>query len=390
MKTLQKILCMPDKELGSYLIQALKKYYKHVETDRDNYIYARGTGEICLVAHIDTVRGKTDEPVMLSINRNVIRNTKGVLGADDRAGVYGILEVLKSCMDYKIALPSVIFTNYEERGGAGVRKFVASKKFHPDGIKLLVELDRKGCNEYVFYSTFLPKPVKDYIESFGFKEERGSYSDIADLTNEYGIPSVNLSIGYYLQHTSNERLHYDELLMTIDRVVDICADPISKLHLIEKPTFTRHGGYHGGSGFSKYNGYGYGDDYDYYAYNKAANSAFNAPKTTTSVLDKTTVTSPAVSPENTVTRIVISLRAELQTTLANKSSLDEVGLRYINHEHALAILGYIDLLEEAYNKQIVQSRPEDTAFINAWNELMTKMFQKQDPKQATTALACTH
>lgn len=412
MKLLRRVLMMPDKELGTYLITALKKSYKTVETDRNNYIYAPGENATCLVAHLDTCRNAMDEPVVLTKSRNVIRNIKGILGADDRAGIYGILEVIRHCKASDIPLPSVIFTNYEERGGAGVREFIKSQLFKPEGINLFIELDRKGCNEYVFYSHMLPKKVKDYVESFGFQENRGSYSDIADLTNEYEIPSVNLSVGYYQQHSAMEKLHYDELLLTIDRVCDMCADPIEVLHTVAKPIYKNYRkGYHH-----------YEDDYGSFyggpltntkpvvpskGGNKsvAATTPAKAPAAASSPAKASaavftagaTATTTKVTPitkaaekkaEVTSTPVVIytdqdrqnvmnafnNHKFEIKNALLFDSNLDKVCQLFYNQKYQSLAIEMLGDLENDYNAEVLNGMPANTAWVNSWNGLVKGVF----------------
>jgi hypothetical protein len=387
MKTLNKIICMGDKELGSYLITQLKKYYPKVVTDKENYIYAKGTNAICLVSHIDTVRGKAAEPVHIVVNRNVIKNLKGVLGADDRAGVYGILEVIKTCINYKIALPHVLFTNYEESGGKGVKKFIASGKFQPEGVNLLLELDRKGCNEYVFYSTTLPQPIKDYVQAFGFREERGSYSDIADLTNEYMIPSVNLSVGYYAQHTMMEKLHYDELLMTIERVVDMCTDAPAKLHPVPKPSYLGYRNNVAGSTASEWgdhsNFYSAGNRQQQYKKDRAiTSSAIN----TTAAVAKQTDLDFAKDPDAAVAALIISLKLDIRHDLTTVWSLDAIGQRYFAHRHTVLIIQKLGEIEDAFYSQNMRGITLDKAFSIVWEDMLASEFYKIDPKVATAAV----
>lgn len=213
--------------------------------DGENYIFHRSElSPICLVAHIDTVR--KNDTICLEQKGAVIRNRKGVLGADDRAGVFGILSVLFQCNRYGIEFPSVLFTNYEEIGGVGVKKFINDLDEDPfENTNLLIELDRKGANEYVYYSSFLPDEVVGYVESYGFIEGYGSYSDIADLTEVFLVPSVNLSIGYYNQHTPDERLHVDEMKLTISRVFEMVKNPIQNKYLVEEHFFEDRFGFYG-------------------------------------------------------------------------------------------------------------------------------------------------
>lgn len=249
MKTVQDVLIMSTSEVVKAATKQLLSFYKNVYYYKEDFIYAVGENPITIVAHMDTVRdgysglGRKpyakghDLPVGLILNRNIITNAHGVLGADDRAGVFGCLELVRRCKKAKVALPSVILTNGEESGGIGVSTFVESAIFTKKGgdktTKLFVEMDRQGSNEYVTYGSTLPLSVERYVESFGFNEDHGSYSDIADLQEEYLIPAVNVSIGYYKQHTSNERLHLDEMYMSINRVFNMLKDPIDKLYPVE-------------------------------------------------------------------------------------------------------------------------------------------------------------
>ena len=269
-KELEQLLMMDEQSTLEYTVEQLKLLYGEVVTDGNNYVVTQGTSSIALVAHVDTVSWGT-KGMTLAWNKNVLRNELGILGADDRAGVFGILEAVKKAKTLGLPLPSVIFTNHEESGGRGVKKFIKDQVFSGTGTNLFVELDRKGCNEYVFYTSSLPKQVKDYIESFGYCQKEGSYSDIMDLAFAYKIPAVNLSVGYYSQHTQFETLHWDELWLTINRVVEMLADPIPVLYTLSDRDCRSWGGggysryselnYHGGEyGYAS----GYGDYYDTY------------------------------------------------------------------------------------------------------------------------------
>lgn len=231
----ERILRMSEPELMKFLVTELYRLYPttEVSTEFDNYIVAQGENPICLVAHIDTVGVGLGQHELLVWSRNVLRvggAKGGILGADDRAGVFGILEAVRHCKRFKIPMPSVIFTNYEESGGRGVKALIQDDVFDPDTTNLFVELDRKGCNEYVFYTANLPEEVKDYVESYGYVEKDGSYSDIMDLAWHYKIPAVNISIGYYSQHTSYESLHWDEMRMNTNRVIEMLKTPIEQLY----------------------------------------------------------------------------------------------------------------------------------------------------------------
>jgi hypothetical protein len=221
----------------------------------EHWLYLNNGSPTLLVAHIDTVR--MAKVPKLVIKNNIITNANpDPLGADDRAGVWGVLHILDLCRERRIAPPSILLTNGEETGGIGVKNFLDQPtKDWTKGLRLMIELDRKGANEWVDYLA-VPRAVKDYVEDFGFVEGYGSYSDIADLSRDTLIPGVNLSCGYYSQHTNLERLHVDELLMTCERVVRMCKNPIAKLHKCSEPRAlvpSRYGG--------TYDAYNWDNDY---------------------------------------------------------------------------------------------------------------------------------
>ena len=117
------ILEMPTLKLMKYLNSAIRRKHYDIYTDDDNYIFAvpkKASNHIMLVSHMDTVkRGK----VKLIENNGIVTNAHGVLGADDRAGVFAILEIANKCIKGGQPLPYLLFTNYEECGGLGVKQF---------------------------------------------------------------------------------------------------------------------------------------------------------------------------------------------------------------------------------------------------------------------------
>jgi len=215
---------------------------------------------ICLVAHCDTIIRK--DGVDLVFEGPIVRNRFGVLGADDRAGVYTILSTVMNS-EHR---PPIILTNHEESGGLGVKELCRVTNFDKwlanRNIKLFVELDRANADDYVYYSYSLPERVQSWIESFGFKESHGSYSDVADLTRFSSIPHVNLSIGYKNQHGKNELLNVPDMLWTQAKLWHMLHDLDVPQGLLTKDeidgpayTYTRTLGYGGWSSKGAYSSY---------------------------------------------------------------------------------------------------------------------------------------
>lgn len=284
LRTIEQVLEMRTADMIDACTDLLLSYYPPINGKPqvfildDNFVYAVGSGPITLVSHVDTVRdhfvpvakagavpGKSwrkdhgNSPMKLSRTNNILTNSNGVLGADDRAGVFGCLELVRRCKKEGLPMPSILLTNGEESGGIGVGVFVSTSAFEKyDGgrTRLFVEMDRCNAVEWVTYGAQLPREVIDYVESFGFKKGHGSYSDIADLQEEYQIPAVNLSIGYYLQHSDSERLHVDEMYMTINRVFAMLRNPIDKLYPVKPQPKYSAASYHGFGGYDSSGFYG--------------------------------------------------------------------------------------------------------------------------------------
>ena len=140
------------------------------------------------------------------------------LGADDRAGVFAILNIL-STTDLR---PSVIFTTDEEMGGIGAKRLASEIKAPIYPINFFIELDRCGINDCVFYDGDNSDFV-DFIEDFGFSEAWGSFSDISVLSPAWQILGVNLSIGYDDEHSYSETLKVPHMLNTIQKVKKILS-----------------------------------------------------------------------------------------------------------------------------------------------------------------------
>lgn len=204
----------------------LLEYCKNVLTDEkysltctDKYLFGIGEIPVMLVAHLDTVHKRKPE-IYFDRSKQVLWSPDGI-GGDDRCGVYAILKIIET---YK-KKPYVLFTTDEETGGLGATAFcndfssVDLKSF----VDFIIEIDRRGCGQAVFYDCG-NKEFQDYILKFGFKEELGSFSDISFISPTFDIASVNLSAGYYNEHTANEHIFLDHLNQTIQKVLEILED----------------------------------------------------------------------------------------------------------------------------------------------------------------------
>ena len=216
-KILKVLLFSTQNGLLKALPNTLRKYYEDVEATND-YIIAKGN-EVGVIAHLDTVhkRPPTENSLYYDKKKNTLWSPDG-LGADDRAGIYIILKLISSG-----ARPTVIFTTNEEVGALGAQALITA---HPDNylnLKYLIELDRQGAQDCVFYRCRNSK-FELFVESYGFRTTWGTFSDISIIAPKWGIAAVNLSVGYFDEHSCAERLNLTYLHNTLERVEQMIAD----------------------------------------------------------------------------------------------------------------------------------------------------------------------
>lgn len=193
-----------------------EKYGKHNVFAKKDFIYATGDIPILLVAHLDTVLDKA--PIIFTAENNNIWYGKKGLGADDRAGLFAILKIIQSNRR-----PSILFTTGEEIGGIGAMTFVKEFPEPPVPTKYIIEIDRRGKGQAVFYDCGNSK-FMSYVESFGFKTHKGIFSDISFICPHWDVAGVNLSAGYSNEHTHFESLNIEHLFYTIERVNKMLDD----------------------------------------------------------------------------------------------------------------------------------------------------------------------
>ena len=211
----KSIFSLSQKDLKKALSNLLSKYYTKM-TETDDYILAEGEIPVALVAHLDTVFAEPPKHIYYDIKEATLWSPEG-LGADDRAGIYAVIKLIKE--GYK---PYIILTTDEEYGGLGAGALAEIPNPWPQ-VKYLIELDRRGQCDCVFYNTHVPDFTK-YVESFGFSEANGSFSDISIICPAWKVCGVNLSVGYRNEHSYSETWHLNDFFNTYDKVIRMLKD----------------------------------------------------------------------------------------------------------------------------------------------------------------------
>jgi hypothetical protein len=262
--------------------------------DISSYCYVPGTrnDKIVLVAHVDTVWEKKrkllipaiyeKEKIWCAYFKSPKKGEKPGkehepltgLGADDRAGCMALWVLRK--MGH-----SLLLVDGEESGLVGSRAIVAGKTDDRKELmeelnshSFMIQFDRRGSNDLVFYSV-ASQEFKKYCEEScsGYKEANGSCSDISTLCRD--ICGVNISSGYYNEHTIREHWNFNEWKNTVNTVKNWIKGPLDKWKLPEKPKWvpSRWSGYDLGYSSKNYSrqgmwGYGFDEDPENYDFDR--------------------------------------------------------------------------------------------------------------------------
>lgn len=217
--------------VSNYLLKELSNLkYNFLRLDEYGNIHMEvnvGNGEGAIVhlnSHMDTVSGVREDKVINNdsgvYTAMLPDGTRGILGADDRAGIATILTILFFPPTFNGKF-RVSFYKEEEIGCVGSTN---SDKSVLKDVDLAITFDRRGNSDIVvgcWGQAFASNAVADWLESvsnengFGFSATEGGISD-ACTVSEQGVNSVNLSVGYYNEHTTSEYLVFSELYNTLE------------------------------------------------------------------------------------------------------------------------------------------------------------------------------
>ena len=232
-----KMLRKTQKELKKAIRREWRGYGYNV-IEADGYLYKEGTFPVLLVAHMDTVH--KSKPTTIHNVDNILSSPMGI-GGDDRCGIFMIQEIIKK---YDC---SVVLTEDEEIGCVGAGKFAKSElaKSLKGNFCYIIELDRRGKNDAVFYYCDNYE-FENFITEEYWKTNFGSYSDICEIAQELGVAAVNFSCGYYNEHTEKETINLDEMNRNIKEVCRLLArtDEEKKFEYVEAVYSYKKGAYY--------------------------------------------------------------------------------------------------------------------------------------------------
>lgn len=183
--------------------------------------------ENCLLplisCHTDTVRA-SQEIRNIHEERGCLYNRDkfDCLGGDDRAGIAIALSLIR---DYTPAI--FLFCDGEETTSIGSTEFIQKEEETIMKTNCYIGLDRRGANDLALYDYVSDSLNKLFILE-NYEEKGGSVTDVSSIASEYPKPTVNLSVGFYNEHTQKEYVNLLDAYNTYMRISRVLPQLIGK------------------------------------------------------------------------------------------------------------------------------------------------------------------
>ncbi|MGG3915986.1 M20/M25/M40 family metallo-hydrolase [Rossellomorea vietnamensis] len=207
-------------KVRDYVVEKLIPLVDHLTIDRTGNIlaektYKTGHGPVILLnAHLDTVYDIEEDREIIKGGK-FWSSSKGILGADDRAGVAVLLHIAESLhlstnFNGKVKF---IFTVEEECGLVGANEVDAYYLWNTDAA---IVVDRRGTGDIVTscggYVPFCDQRYGAFFEEVAISEGLNNWKATSGGSSDtwvwamHGIQSANLSVGYFNEHSDKESL----------------------------------------------------------------------------------------------------------------------------------------------------------------------------------------
>lgn len=208
---IEELYKMQQQDLHYYVLNHISKKNTQIIAKNGNYLLSIPESKSPIICcHIDTKLNIIPKHIQIIDNKQYIGldedESPCILGADDRNGVWTALELFENYYDQL----GFIFTWDEEIGCLGTKELIDS---HLPLIKqksaYFIQIDRKSTNDlayYVYENRLLMSPeFNDRLSQFeNYYVVQGSSTDVKYLSYYTGISGINISAGYYNEHTSFE------------------------------------------------------------------------------------------------------------------------------------------------------------------------------------------
>ena len=215
----------------AYTVGLLRELNIDYTVDVNHNVIVELGGTTCFTSHTDTVDNKLGKNELSVTGTSVTVKGGGVLGADCGSGMYVMIRMIQANV-----LGHYVFFSTEEQGRVGSGKYIM-----PAHITKCISFDRKGTDNLITHQMGERGCSDDFAVAFigAFdlpykKDPTGSFTDSYSFFDT--VPEcINLSVGYYNQHTKQE----SQDIVFLETLVDACiAMDWEALPVVRDPSVT--------------------------------------------------------------------------------------------------------------------------------------------------------
>jgi len=211
----------------------------------------------CVICHTDQVTSCDHKEVRIKDGRvygkDKFTGKQVALGADDANGICCALQLLKVVPDLK-----VVFTTEEEVGFLGADYATSNIDFFYN-VSYMIQADRRGNSDLITFTNGIYSASQAWLQEitgimaeYGYKEEYGIGTDVGVLSEKLQLSGVNISCGYYKEHTNSESTVLTELEKCLNFMLAIITNvPLDKQYEI-KVDYKAYNSYYDSYTFNDY------------------------------------------------------------------------------------------------------------------------------------------
>lgn len=192
-----------------------------------------------VICHMDCVLARKNKDIRIKdgkiYGKDRLTGKRIGLGADDANGICVALQLLKVIPDLKVC-----FTTEEEVGFLGADCASENIDFFCD-VSYLIQADRRHGDDLITFTNGIYSASDDWLEkitglmyNYNYKENVGIGTDVGVLAEKLQLSGVNISCGYYNEHTDKEYTVISELENCLNFMRDILRTvPLDKQYEIK-------------------------------------------------------------------------------------------------------------------------------------------------------------
>ena len=177
-----------------------------------------------ICSHLDTINDSKKIKLQnsdIEIDGDIIRLSESslakCLGGDDRCGVYTALQLID------LGFPFGFAFFCDEEVGCIASSMLAKNIDENESITAFIGLDRRGLDNVAVYG-YDNSDLINLFENEGYIEVNGSITDVSLLSEQSSrnLACVNLSVGYYNEHTKREFINIFAIQRAIKTLIKLC------------------------------------------------------------------------------------------------------------------------------------------------------------------------